>query len=457
MVSIDRSSFHAAATARQSSPMSALAPASAPVTVDLPAGPVLGQRQAIAGHAGGGECLAFRGLPYAEAPIGPRRFAPPEPIGPRDDPVDATRAGPIAPQLPALLRRATGEIEARQAEDCLHLTVWTPACDGGKRPVLLWFHGGSWQAGGGALDWYDGAALALRGDIVVVAVNYRLGALGWLHVPEQVVNPGLLDQECAMRWVLDHVAAFGGDPSRLTAMGHSAGATNLAAMLVRGAPIERIILQSPRLVDAFRPAPLAAALGERLLQASGVATVEQARSLPVSKLLLAQTDPRVTAWLRSEPTPRGPFCPVLDGSMLPVDIDAALAGATGRADVLIGYTLDELSAFSDSPRDSALDDSSERQFGAPARWWAESAIARGRDAWLYRFDLAPTMRFGACHGIELPFVFGNVGAFGDAPMLRGLDRRLAGTYVDSVQAIWLDFIRGGTAGWPQAPAIRSLP
>ena len=427
------------------------------VTVELPIGRIAGQRQPVTLDGQAGEVLAFRTVPYAEPPLGWQRFAPPEPVRAWADVRDATRPGPIAPQGPSRWRAFMGDIEAPQSEDCLHLTIWTPACDGERRPVLVWFHGGDWQSGAGALDWYDGALLARRGDIVVVAVNYRLGALGWLFVPDEVVNPGLLDQECALRWIIDHIAAFGGDPGRMTAMGQSAGASSIAALLIRGAPLDRVILQSPLAADAFRPAALAAELSARILQACGVTSLGEARQLPVANLLLAQGDPRIIEVLRAEKANRSLFCPVVDGVHLPLDIEDAWRAAAGRADVLVGHALNELVADGDARRDVGLDSPGDRQFGAPARQWADSARRHGRDAWLYRFDFAPNSRFGACHSIELPFVFGTLAAFGDAPMLRGLDPRSATRHVTAVQDAWLDFIRRGAAGWPQAPASRSLP
>lgn len=427
------------------------------VTVDLSIGRLVGQRQPVTLEGQAGEVLAFRAVPYAEPPTGSRRFAPPEPVAPWSELLDATRPGPVPPQDPSRWRVLMGDIEAAQSEDCLHLTVWTPACDRERRPVLIWFHGGDWQSGAGALDWYDGALLARRGDIVVVAVNYRLGALGWLFVPDEVVNPGLLDQECALRWVVDHIAAFGGDPDRITAMGHAAGAASIAAMLVRGAPLDRVILQSPLPAQAFRPATVAAELSARVLQASGATTLSEARPLPVANFLLAQSDPRVFDALRAERAHRSLFCPVLDGSQLPFDIESAWRAAAGRADVVVGYALNEPVADSDTHREAGRDPGADTPVGAVAREWADSAWHQGRDAWLYRFDLAPNNRFGACHAIDLPFVFGTLAAFGDAPMLRGLDPRSAGHYVMAVQDAWLAFIRGAPAGWPQAPASRSLP
>ncbi|WP_368931301.1 carboxylesterase family protein [Achromobacter xylosoxidans] len=402
----------------------------------------------LTGLRDGGVCR-FSAIPYAEPPVGPLRFAPPEPArwqGPRD----ATRPGSVAPQLPSRLRGAMGDFEAPQAEDCLHLTVWTPAADERRRPVVVWLHGGAWQSGGGALDWYDGAALAARGDLVMVAVNYRLAALGWLHVPGQTANVGLLDQECAIDWVLGNIQDLGGDPARVTLMGQSAGASSICAMLARRPRFGRAILQSAALGRGFRSSAQAAALGQVFLDAAGAGDLEQARALPVERLLSAQRAPQVIAALEAEGSRRSLFGPVLDGQVLPADIAPALKSAAGRADVLVSYTRDEMAAFpgGDGP-DCAL--ASEAVFGAPSRQWAVDAAAQGRQAWLARFDVAPTARFLACHCIELPFVFDTLAAFATAPMLRGLPPTQAATLARATQRAWIAFIRGEAPGWAPAP------
>ncbi|MCZ8410308.1 carboxylesterase family protein [Achromobacter dolens] len=407
----------------------------------------------LAGVREGGACR-FSAIPYAEPPLGALRFAPPQPArwrGPRD----ASRPGSMAPQLPSRLRGAMGDFVAPQAEDCLHLTVWTPAADARRRPVVVWLHGGAWQSGGGALDWYDGASLAARGDLVVVAVNYRLAALGWLHLPGETANVGLLDQECAIDWVLDNIQDLGGDPARVTLMGQSAGASSICAMLARRPRFGRAILQSAALGRGFRSSAQAAALGQTFLAAAGADTLEQARALPVERLLAAQQAPEVATALQAEGSRRSLFGPVLDGQVLPVDIEPALRRAAGRADVLVSYTRDEMAAFpgGDGP-DCAL--TSEAVFGAPSRQWAADATAQGRQAWLARFDVAPTARFQACHCIELPFVFDTLAAFADAPMLRGLAPTQAASLARTTQRAWIAFIRGETPAWPAAPHLERL-
>ncbi|MDX3985279.1 MAG: carboxylesterase family protein [Achromobacter sp.] len=464
------------------------------VHATLPAGTLTGVLER------GGVCR-FSAIPYARPPVGKLRFAPPEAATWQGD-LDATQPGPVAPQLPSRLRDAMGDFNAPQSEDCLHLTVWTPAADGARRPVVVWLHGGAWQSGGGALDWYDGAALVARGDVVVVAVNYRLAALGWLYVPGQTANVGLLDQEAAIDWVFDNITGLGGDPERVTVMGQSAGASSICAMLARKPRFSRAILQSAALGRGFRSAAQAQALGQAFLEAAGVASLDAARALPVSALLAAQQSPAVAEVLRGEGSNRSQFCPVLDGHVLPEDIAPALQRAASRADVLVAYTRNEMAAFpgyvanatraeglattdnharahvDPSPVGNvspchvdpsrvdhvkpghvdhvgpALDDPiGDQVFGAPSRAWARAAVTQGRQAWLARFDVAPTARFKACHCIELPFVFDTVSAFGDAPMLAGLDAAHAQRLTAQTQQAWIAFIRGDAPDWPMAPHL----
>ncbi|MBB1626748.1 carboxylesterase/lipase family protein [Achromobacter sp. UMC71] len=398
----------------------------------------------------------YSAIPYAAPPLGPLRFAPPQPAAPWQGPLDATRPGPVAPQLPSRLRGAMGDFSAPQSEDCLHLTVWTPAADARRRPVVVWLHGGAWQSGGGALDWYDGARLAAQGDLVVVAVNYRLAALGWLYVPGQTANAGLLDQEAAIDWVMDNILDLGGDPERVTLMGQSAGASSICAMLARRPRFARAILQSAALGRGWRSAAQAETLGRVFLEAAGAATLDEARALPPERLLTAQQAPQVSAALQAEGSRRSLFAPVLDGQVLPADIAPALRQATGRADVLVAYTRDEMAAFPGNGTGPDSQAASEAVFGAASRQWAEDAAAQGRQAWLARFDVGPAEAFKACHCIELPFVFGTLDAFAGAPMLQGLPPAQARRLTDATQRAWIAFIRGEAPDWPAAPHLQLL-
>lgn len=394
----------------------------------------------------------FSAMPYAAAPIGSLRWQPPAPAEWQDR-LDATRPGPIAPQRPSRLRAAMGDIYAPQSEDCLNLTVWTPAADSKKRPVLVWLHGGAWQSGGGSIAWYSGAHLAASGDIVVVSPNYRLGALGWLYVPGQTANIGLLDQEAAIAWVIANAESFGGDPSNITVMGQSAGAGSITCMLARQPRFKRAILQSTPLGRGLRNASQAAHLGQVFLEAAGADSLDAARNLPVEVLLEAQQAPTVMAALKAEAGSRSLFGPVADGELLPADTAEGsenMAAAAGKVDVIIGSTAEEMRSFPGSPAGAAGQALGEQVFGAPSLEWAKNAAAAGRSAWVYRVDYAPSEAFGACHCIELPFVFGTLDAYAGAPMLRSLDARHAIQLSRDMQSAWIAFIKGDSPPWQAA-------
>src|SRR3954447_20306284 len=171
-------------------------------------------------HEGG--TPVFRGVPFAAPPVGDRRFLPPGPLAPWTGIRDATRFGPPAAQNRDRLERVWGDVLAPGDEDCLYLNVWTPGLDGPPRPVMVWIHGGAFVIGAGHWGWYRGGPLARRGDVVVVTLNYRLGAFGFLDLgavggPDYARsgNCGLLDQVAALRWVRDNIDRFGGDPDRV--------------------------------------------------------------------------------------------------------------------------------------------------------------------------------------------------------------------------------------------------
>jgi para-nitrobenzyl esterase len=318
---------------------------------------------------------------------------------------------------------------------------------------VVWLHGGAWQSGGGALPWYDGARLAIRGDCVVVGVNYRLAAFGWLFVPGQTANVGLLDEEAAVRWVVDNIEHFGGDPERVTLMGQSAGGFNIAAMLARKPLFKRAILHSASLGRGFRETDQAAHLSRVFLQAAGAQSLEQARALPVAALLAAQQSDEVMAALQEEGANRSLFCPVIDGEMFASPIAPLMQQAATRADVLLGYTRDEMTAFPGTQRNTASQQLGEKIFGAPSRQWAQDARASGRDAWVFEFAYGPNPEFGACHCIDLPFVFGNLESFTDAAMLQGMTPERGRSLVDEMQTAWIEFIHGRAPGWAPSPAV----
>lgn len=396
------------------------------------------------------EVTRFGALRYARPPVGALRFAPPVPAHLQGE-IDATGTGPVAPQLVSQLAPVMGMCEAPQSEDCLHLTVWTPATGAKHRPVLVWCHGGAWQ-NGGVLDWYDGAGLARNGDVVVVAVSARVGPLGWLLAEGGMANLGLLDLKLAFNWIAEHIEGFGGDPERITAMGQSAGGVNLAALLMGSDPsFQRAILQSAPLGRKFRTADAALSIGKALLHAAGAADLQQARSLPVEKLLRAQLAPEVLAPVRAQEDGHGLYCPIMDGATVaaptPFDSEAAR-----RVDVLVGWNRDEMRAFT-APGAPASEDQTEQRFAAPARRWAAQAAQAGRQSWVYRFDGSPAMPLGACHCTELPFVFGTHEAFASAPMLGALNPVDRQRLTQEMQCTWLDFVHGKPLQWDQSPHV----
>jgi para-nitrobenzyl esterase len=464
------------------------------------------------GDRPGGALRVFRAVPYARPPVGPLRWAAPLPEVPWTGVRAARDFGPSGPQRPSVLMRMLGLDGPEHDEDCLTLCVWTPAHveagpDGADRPILVWLHGGAFAAGGCSLPVYDGAALARRGDVVVVTIQYRLGALGWLAIPELLeagetgANFGLLDQVAALRWVREHAERLGGDPRRITVFGESAGAMSIGALL--GAPaarglFSRAILQSGaahnvtpragalRIAESFR-----AALGP------GAASLDGLRAQPVAAVLDAQQRAADESWRHVDGLAFQPVCEgEAPGAVLPrPPLAAVAAGAARDVALLVGTNSDEWNLFALADQKlAALDEDGlvRRVLRAPPRGvgdpeaFARRALAAYRaarpsaslpDLWrafqtdrvfripairlleaqrphqpqcfAYLFTWpSPALdgRLGACHAIEVPFVFGNVGdpraaqLVGEPPATERLSERM----MDA----WLAFARDGDPGWP---------
>ncbi|GAA0267650.1 carboxylesterase family protein [Actinomadura nitritigenes] len=387
-----------------------------------------------------GAVTAFLGIPYGCA----ERFAAPRPAPAWPGVRDAGRPGPACPQPPSRLERVMGPgSDLDQDEDCLSLNVWTPGGTG--LPVLVWLHGGGFTSGSGAEAWYDGALLAERGRMVVVTVNHRLGALGYLYLSPGFgpANVGLLDQIAALGWVRENIAAFGGDPGRVTLAGQSAGALSALAMLGHPAGsglFQQVVLQStPTGVPPYGPRD-AALIGRRLLDVLGLrpGEADRLRTVPVPRLLAAQglVARRTAAPFKVTP----PFQLVADGGV-PADL---LTGVPDGMPALIGTTRDEARAFFPG----APAEATARLFGAGALLQAGRSFA-------FRFDWSPPgSPFGACHCVELPFVFGGPDAWRAAPMLAGADPADLRRLTDEVQNAWIGFVHTGSPGWPPFPHVR---
>jgi para-nitrobenzyl esterase len=287
---------------------------------------------------------SFRGIPFAAPPIGELRWKPPQPAASWDGVRRADTFGPRAMQLPVF-----GDMNFRSngmSEDCLYLNVWTPAeSDQERLPVLVYFYGGGNIAGDGSEPRYDGASLARRG-IVALTVNYRLNAFGFLAHPELTresphgssSNYGYLDQVAALRWVQQNIAAFGGDPSRVTIAGESAGSIAVSAHMI--SPLSQSLFagaigSSGSLMGALSPLPLAEAEQNGLAFATriGAPTLAELRALPAERLLKVTADATFAD-----------FAATIDGYFLPgLPADRFAAGEQARVPLLVGWNSEEMS------------------------------------------------------------------------------------------------------------------
>jgi para-nitrobenzyl esterase len=442
--------------------------------------------------------LVFRGVPFAAAPVGSRRWLPPEKPAPWTGVRDARRFGAVAPQNPVTNQAlAAMKIEQPQSEDCLNLNVWTPALDGARRPVMVWIHGGGFTIGAGSQEIYDGAVLARRGNVVMVTINYRLGPLGFLRLNDVTNgripssgNEGLLDQIAALQWVRDNIVEFGGDPDNITIFGESAGGMSVGALLAmpsaRGL-FHKAIPQSGS-CDTISSVARANRTAERVLSKLGVSAddTDAIRALPVAQLLTGvfgadgKTPDRELGMA---------YQPVVDGTVIPRElIEMVAQGSAAGVAVMVGSNLEEWKLFSAiDPSAQKLDKAgltkrmskrltgdfagsviasyerarasagasvtppelysaieTDRVFRMPGVRLAEIHGRSERRVYNYLFTWrSPAMRgaLGACHALELGFVFGT-------NHLAGM-RRFAGDgpaaekLAIEMQDAWLAFARDG--------------
>ncbi|MFJ4851058.1 VC0807 family protein [Streptomyces sp. NPDC088733] len=384
-----------------------------------------------------GGVTAFRGIPYAASPVGDLRFGAPRPHPGWNGVRDAARSGPDAPQRRSRMEAVLGPHEPHVDEaGCLNLNVWVPdgALDAGAppRPVLFWIHGGGFTSGGGGWDLYDGGRLAALGGIVVVTVNYRLGPLGYLHLPDiGADNPGSQDQAAALRWVRDSVAAFGGDPDRITVGGQSAGAYSALGLALdpgtRGMVRGVIGESGPWALEPQDPAEAADAAAH-YLRLAGVAAASELRALPVERLLEAYA--RLVVERAQPGNTAPPTYPVRGGALAATGWrEAVTGGALRGTNVLLGRTQDEMTAFlSITSFDAPLDLVADQVFGAGIAEIAGQCARDGSPAYVYRFTRRTPgdgtiggTPLGATHCAELPFLFNNFHSFRDAPTLGRVD------------------------------------
>ncbi|MBU1671525.1 MAG: carboxylesterase family protein [Actinobacteria bacterium] len=442
-----------------------------------------------------GEVTSYLGIPYASPPLGESRWKPPQPVVPWVGVRECTGYGPACPQPKSKFYDV-----GNTSEDCLFLNIWVPANGReAKVPVLVWVHGGAFTTGAGSLGLYEGMNLAAQG-VLVVTINYRLGPLGFLALPglsdespfSVSGNYGLLDQIAALEWIQSNVSQFGGDKDNVTLFGESAGAVSachlLSSPLTTGLFHRAIVESGPIWVEkglpaASRPLETAEKTGLKLVEELGLVdksnSVSSLRAVTAEKLVETASPGEGLAVLKNELQ----FGPVIDGWLLPGNPVSQIAqGNVHDLPLLVGANANEANLFLEGM--TVTGDSFEKivnlvfgeysnevidmfplgenedaatilselftvnEFIAPARFLAESFGSLQSNSYLYNFSrVAPGNPLGACHGSEIPYVFGN---FDQALGYTDADHRLSRT----IMSYWTAFARTGNPnrnGLPEWP------
>lgn len=468
--------------------------------VELTSGPVTGAKERVQDR----EIWIFKGIPYAAPPVGDLRWRPPQQVAAWTEPRACLEYGPSCPQSGSAGPFSLESLSVgRTSEDCLYLNVWTPAESADDRlPVMVWIHGGAFETGSGSMGVYDGRNLAARG-VVVVTINYRLGPFGFLAHPalsaesEQGAsgNYGLLDQIQALTWVRDNIAAFGGDPQRVTVFGESAGAISILHLMVSplaGGLFQRALPQSGILLDegfgvsTARTLKQAEAEGREYAASLGIDEGDDVLARMRAKTpeeLLAAAD-RISA--QAPLVEQGlVWTPVADGHVL-TELPSALwaQGKQLAVPLLIGSNADEGNAFLSGlqvpaekyeetmqhifgdyadealalyPMGSGADTLTplsrmltEIGFASTARFAAAQVSSGGTPAFLYQFTRVPLKNLnplGAFHAVEIPYVFGNLDMFAGLGRIEDADRRLS----DEIMGYWTRFAASGDPNGGGAP------
>ena len=441
----------------------------------------------------------FRGIPYAEPPVGALRFAPPRPVPGWAGVRAAVSFGPPPPQ-PGLF----GTTAVQADNDWLTINVWSPdPAPGAGLPVLVWIPGGAYVIGASSLPEYDGGRLA-GGGVVVVSLNYRLGVEGFAQIDGAPANRGLLDQVAALQWVRDNVREFGGDPDRVTIFGESAGGGSVAALLAmpRAAGLFRRAIAQSVPGTFFSPelaADIAAACAAELgvpPTAAGLSAVDPWRLPAAGEAVAAKIDRWSGRWGMITHRPI-PFAPVVDGDVLPATPWAALAAGDARdVDLLVGHTRDEHRLFSliDGVLGQVTGEQAETALrilapgpDGPGRYRAAFPAAGPEELyelvnadWLFRmptlhlaqahgaggsrtyfYELtwtAPGLggALGSCHGLDVPLVFGNLSSGGPALLIGESPSAEAEALSAWMRTAWTAFATAGDPGWPAFDSKRRL-
>jgi para-nitrobenzyl esterase len=442
----------------------------------------------------------FRGIPFARPPVGALRFQAPRPAESWTGTRDASKFGPPPPQPQGPVVSAPPG--AGDPENWLTVNVWSPDLGAAGLPVMVWIYGGAYVAGASSGRAYDGAALARRG-VVVVSFNYRVGMEGFAQFTGAPANRGLLDQVAALRWVQDNIAAFGGDPGRVTVFGESAGAGSVASLLAMedaAGLFRRAIAQS--VPGTFFAAELAADLAAAAARevgrppaAAALSEVDPDRLVAAGQAVLASFGRNADRWGAVAHT-LTPFSPVVDGEVLTATPWQALSGGRARdVELITGHNRDECRLFTAGPQLASAELASAEMpaavaafspqpggagayraaypeadagrlyelaysdwlFRMPTLRLAEAHATAGGRTYLYELAYpAPGAPLGACHGLDVPLVFGTLHAdfgrmlFGDP--VPGAAVRLG----EQMRADWTAFAAGQLTGWPAYEPTRRL-
>jgi len=410
----------------------------------------------IQGHSEKG-LVVFKGVPFAKPPIGDLRFRAPQPMDSWSDVFDANEFRDDAPQPDSPLE-GLFSTPRDKSEDCLYLNIWTPAIDSQKRPVMVWVHGGGFTTGGGARDVYSGSKIALRGNVVVVTINYRLGVLGYFYIPRETANVGMLDQVAALRWVNENIENFGGDPNNVTIFGESAGGFSVSTLITMPAAkglFQRVIAESGACHPIVYNAKTARSASRNFLKRLKVEDIDGLRKIPVKKIIRTQT--KVLRLNEATGLP-SPFWPIVDGDSIPEHpMESLRKGYAKGIDLLIGTNQDEMKLwnalrptgkemtedemmqrarmifgflgksedqakeliekyklarkgkFSNSPDELTAAIGTDLMFRISAIRMAEAHLPHQPNTYMYLFNWpSPAFngKLGSCHAVEIPFVFG---------------------------------------------------
>jgi len=435
----------------------------------------------------------FKGIPFAEPPLGDLRFSPPVSKQSWDEMLNTTEYGPCSIQGSSGLEEFLGRLEP-ESEDCLTLNIWTPAADSGKRPVMFWIHGGAFMMGGGTDPMYDGSALALRGDIVVVTINYRLGSFGFLYNKGIPPNVGSQDQVLALKWVNENIGSFGGDPKNVTIFGESAGGysvLSLCTMPKAKGLFRRVIAQSAPSIETT----VSNKISKKILRKLGVkgGDIDSLRVVPPEKIIESQN--QVFA---SEPTDIMALRPLISGDTFPKHpLKAFLNGECANIDLMMGTNLDEFKLFTAiEPMKSMMGDDAEQlligalAMSGVAKEKSEEILKIYKEARDGKYSIEPfeiftavitdfafripTIRLleaqkphqpntynymfawpssgldgilGACHALEIPFAFGTLNSPTLKDFVKGAPQELSEKMMDA----WISFAKSGNPNHGNLP------